>query len=277
MTAPSMRAWWREASRLHYGERPIPALAASDEVRVRVEIAGLCRTDIAVARGALPCAEPCVLGHEIAGVVEDVGPGVLTLVRGTRVACLPQVDGQRLGIDRDGGFAGFLAVPERALVRVPDGLDARRAAFVEPVAACLAVTRAPLHGSVRVFGAGRIAELTRRILAARGFRDAPGPLDVAIETGGTDATLAEALRAVRPGGAVVLKSRPPRPLALDVTDAVMREIRLYGVGWAPFDEAFELLASGLEVEDLLGPIHPLADLERHFDAPESAKVFFAPE
>lgn len=48
----------------------------ADEVLVRMVAAGVCHSDLHVRNGDLPCVLPCVLGHEGAGVVEDVGPGV---------------------------------------------------------------------------------------------------------------------------------------------------------------------------------------------------------
>ncbi len=272
----AMRAWWRDGG-LRFGPFPRPTLEAADDVRVRVVLSGVCRTDVAVARGELACAEPRVLGHETAGVVEAVGPAVRALRVGERVACLPRVDGARLGVERDGGFAETLLVPERGLVPIPPGLDWRRAAFVEPVAACLAVARAPLSGRVRVVGEGRIAELTRRILRALGHDDADGVADVVVETGGTDASLAEALRGVRDGGMVVLKSRPSAALRLDVADVVTRELRLVGVGWASFEEAFALLQAGLPVTDLLGEVLPLEAFDALLGADEAKKRFIAPE
>lgn len=271
-----MQAWWRDG-RLRFGARPCPPLTVSDAVRVRVVIAGLCRTDVEVATGHLPCAEPCVLGHEIAGIVEASGPGVRRLRVGQRVACRPLVDGQRLGIDRDGGFAEALVVPERAVITVPDGLDWRRAAFVEPVAACLAVRHAPLAGRIQVVGDGRIAELTRRVLLALGHRvgDAGSAADVVVETGATTASLTRAMALVRDGGLVVLKGRPPQPLSFDMALAVQRELRFHAVGWADFAEAFALLAK-LPVDDLLGEIHPLAALGDLLNADECRKLFLAP-
>jgi hypothetical protein len=75
----------------------------------------------------------------------------------------------------------------------------------------------------------------------------------------------------------VLKSRPAAPLPLDVADAVVRELRFVGVGWATFPEAFALLGGAVAVEDLRAPVHPLADLGELLDAAESRKQFFAPD
>lgn len=284
--AEGMWAWWREDGELRFGRRARPELVAADDVRVRVVIAGLCRTDVAVAEGRLPCVERCVLGHEVAGVVEAVGSAVRELAVGDRVACLPRVDGARLGVDRDGGFAELVVVPERALAKVPAGLPWRRAAFVEPMAACLAVKHAPLEGRVRVLGEGRIATLTRRVVVALGHelvehehegeRARERAVDVAIETRGTAESLAEAMAGVKDGGVVVLKSRPAAPIAFDVAEAVTRGLRLHAVGWASFDEAFAMLAR-IEVDDLLGEVRPLDALGDLLGAREDTKVFLAPD
>lgn len=271
-----MDAWWWEDG-LHFGARRRPAVAAAEEVLVRVVLAGICRTDLAVATGKLACAAPCVLGHEVAGIVEAVGPSVRGLCVGDRVACRPQVDGQRLGVDRDGGFSEALVLPARALVKVPPALDWRRAAFVEPVAACLAIRRAPLDGRVRIVGAGRIAELTRRCARSLGVDLSEGLADVVIETAGTAESLAEAFARVRDGGRVVLKSRPAAPVAVDLAAAVVRELKLIGVGWASFEEAFELLEGGLPVEDLLGEVLPLQAFGAQLAAAEDKKRFLAPD
>src|SRR5271163_442484 len=56
-----------------------------DDVLVRVGAAGLCHTDLEVIDGALRYPMPIVLGHEAAGVIEDVGPGVAKSRKGERV------------------------------------------------------------------------------------------------------------------------------------------------------------------------------------------------
>lgn len=61
------------------------------EVLVRLTAAGLCGTDVHVLDGELPAPLPCVLGHEGAGIVEEVGPGVTTLARGDHVVALWRV------------------------------------------------------------------------------------------------------------------------------------------------------------------------------------------
>jgi Zn-dependent alcohol dehydrogenase len=55
------------------------------EVRVRIEAAGLCHSDVSVIDRTIPFPTPVVLGHEGAGTVTDVGPGVTTVAPGDRV------------------------------------------------------------------------------------------------------------------------------------------------------------------------------------------------
>lgn len=63
-------------------ERPRPG---PGEVLVRVGASGVCHTDLSLLNGRIPAPYPCVLGHEGAGVVDDVGDGVEALSRGDKV------------------------------------------------------------------------------------------------------------------------------------------------------------------------------------------------
>src|SRR5438270_12052178 len=56
-----------------------------NEVAVRIGAAGLCHSDLSVVNGTIPFPTPVVLGHEGAGLGEEVGPGVTTLKEGDRV------------------------------------------------------------------------------------------------------------------------------------------------------------------------------------------------
>jgi threonine dehydrogenase-like Zn-dependent dehydrogenase len=275
-------------------------------VRVRVELAGVCRTDVHAAEGRLTLGGSRILGHELVGAVEDADPRS-PLPRGARVTVSPLLACGRcagcrrhrrcanpamLGVHVDGAFAEQVVVPEACVVPVPSQISSRRAAYVEPLAAALGVvTQAPIRPdqSGIVIGAGRIADLTARVLEARGFRslvaareDAPpetGSLDFAIEAEGTDAALAEALRVVAPGGVVVLKARPAGPIALDVARAVRNDVTLVGAAYGPFEDAVTL-AGDLRLDDLLGDVYPLdrfaAVLEISRARPLGPKLFLSP-
>src|SRR5438046_2926028 len=73
------------------------------EVLVKIGAAGLCHSDLSVINGDRPRPTPMALGHEAAGIVEQLGPGVTDLVRGDHVVmvfvpscghCLPCAEGR---------------------------------------------------------------------------------------------------------------------------------------------------------------------------------------
>lgn len=302
-----MRALIKTHDDVTLADLPTPALNAPDAVRVRVYAAGLCRTDLHVASGRIKVETPRVLGHEFAGVVEAVGSDVRGLKPGARVAVHPLIPCGRcascardawtfcaqpafLGVDRDGAFADQLVVPARVVYPLPEGLGWREAALAEPVAASAAVLNAPIRPEQRgvVYGAGRIAELTARILRASGFErvrvwddasDAPledDSLDFAVETRATTRALELLLAALKPRGVLVLKSRQIQPVALTVGALLRKEPTLRAVHYGPMERALALLASGrLDAASLLGRAYPLEAWEDAFEAAragESRKI-----
>src|SRR5439155_10098486 len=107
---------------------------------------------------------------------------------------------------RDGAFAEIVRVPASSIVRLPPALAMRSGAYVEPVAAALAVAEAGIAIGQRglVLGAGRIAGLTLAVLRARGFsrvqacdpqkaRPARDAFDFVVETDAKDDVLAIAI------------------------------------------------------------------------------------
>jgi L-iditol 2-dehydrogenase len=275
------------------------------EVLLRVAFAGVCRTDLYVAQGILAAACPVVLGHEFSGVVVEadaesglhVGARVAVnpkLSCGTCNTCRgwdqpsppPCAEARMLGVRVNGCFAEYVLVPATAVLPIPDSLSLQLAAYVEPVAAALACLRAPLRKGARglVVGQNRIAELTLRVLQARGFlsltkqdvpaassvaRDQEADFDFVIETVATEASVDHCLKAVRPGGAVLLRSRPVGAVPVQLGLCVAKDVTLYGLSYGSFPEAVALLASGaLQVADLLAPPAPLSDFVRIFELAE---------
>src|SRR5438552_2979850 len=98
----TMRAVVKRGANVSLGRVPVPDLANPDDIRLRVTVAGLCRTDLLVAAGKLPSADSVVLGHEFAGVVDAVGPAVRGLRPGDRVAVRPLVPFGDCGVCRSG-------------------------------------------------------------------------------------------------------------------------------------------------------------------------------
>jgi NAD+-dependent secondary alcohol dehydrogenase Adh1 len=134
---------YHEAPRLD--EVPEPTITGPHDVIVRVSGAGLCRTDVHIRDGwfapAVPTELPLTLGHENTGWVQEVGSAVENVGVGDAVICHPQLscglcpacrigDDMRCergldftGLTRAGGFAELLKTTDRAVLRLPAGLE----------------------------------------------------------------------------------------------------------------------------------------------------------
>lgn len=145
-------------------------------VLVRIKAAGICHSDAHYRAGASYAGPlPVTLGHEIAGVVEALGPGTTRARIGDRVAlhylvtcgqCRACNRGQEqfcetaqmLGKHRDGGYAEYIAVPERGVVPLPDEVSFEAGAIMmcSSSTSFHALRKARLQPgeSVAVFGAG---------------------------------------------------------------------------------------------------------------------------
>ena len=136
---------------LSEAEKPLPR---PDELLVRIEASGICGTDRHLFKGEFPCQPPVTLGHEFAGIIEAVGSEVRDFKPGMRVTGDPNIFCGRcpechrgrvqlcqnltaIGIHRNGGFAQYVALPEKQAVELPLTLDPLWGAFCEPLACCL--------------------------------------------------------------------------------------------------------------------------------------------
>ena len=185
------------------------------EVLVRVRACGICGSDVHGMDGStgrrIP---PVIMGHEAAGEIAALGPGVSGWKEGERVTFDSTIycgqcsfcregrvnlcDRRRvLGVScgeyrRDGAFAEYVAVPERILYRLPDAIPFPRAAMVEAVSICAHAVRISPAGPARcalVVGAGMIGLLLLQVLKAGGCPRVlaadvdPGRLELARELG----------------------------------------------------------------------------------------------
>ncbi len=126
-------------------ERDIPSPDAG-HVRIRVQACGICHSDSLVKEGYWPGIQyPRAPGHEVAGVIDDVGSGVTGWKKGQRVGvgwhggqdgtCLPCRRGdfancrnlKICGISFDGGYQEYMIAPVEALAAMPESLDAMEA------------------------------------------------------------------------------------------------------------------------------------------------------
>ncbi len=127
-------------------EREIPVPDAG-QVRIKVQACGVCHSDVLTKEGLWPGIEyPRVPGHEIAGIVDEVGAGVSAWKKGQRVGvgwhgghdntCRECRRGdfrncrnaKVCGISYDGGYQQYMVAPVEALVSIPDSLNDAEAA-----------------------------------------------------------------------------------------------------------------------------------------------------
>lgn len=173
---------------------PVPSIGRGD-VLLRVHAAGICHSD-AHYRAGTSRAEPLplVLGHEVAGVVEDIGADVTMVKPGDR-ACLHYLiacghceqcargneqfcaTGSMLGHYRDGGWAEYIAVPERNVVVLPPEIPFEHGAAMMCSAAtsfhALRKSRIRKGETIAIFGIGGLGmaavQLARAFGAAEVF------------------------------------------------------------------------------------------------------------
>jgi L-gulonate 5-dehydrogenase len=174
---------------LRVGEGSQPT-ADKNEIVVRVAVAGVCAGDLLIYRGNNPYVSyPIVAGHEMAGVIREMGEGVTGFAIGERVViepfiscgrCYPCRVGKKnccanlqiIGVHRAGGFAEYVKAPAKNIHKVPDGLSLEYASFAEPVAIAVQACRRGEVGSeyVLILGCGPIGLALIEVAKARGAR-----------------------------------------------------------------------------------------------------------
>jgi L-iditol 2-dehydrogenase len=179
------------AGNVALADRPEPAPAAGHVV-LEVVGTGICGTDLHIHDGGYPSVPPVTMGHEVSGVVAELGDGVDDAWRGARVVTETYFstcggcefcragrlnlcpDRCSIGTHVDGGFAPRVHVPVRGVHRIPDWLDGRVATMTEPLACCcnslLDPGRVRENDEVLVIGPGTIGLLAAQVARASGGR-----------------------------------------------------------------------------------------------------------
>ncbi|XP_065870524.1 sorbitol dehydrogenase [Euphorbia lathyris] len=187
----NMAAWLLGVNTLKIQPFQLPSLGPYD-VRVRMKAVGICGSDVHYLK-TLQCAhfvvkEPMVIGHECAGIVEEVGDAVKNLVPGDRVALEPGISCWRCSFCKDGQYnlcpdmkffatppihgslANQVVHPADLCFKLPDNVSLEEGAMCEPLSvgvhACRRANIGP-ETNVLVMGAGPIGLVT--MLAARAF------------------------------------------------------------------------------------------------------------
>lgn len=279
-------------------------VAAPGEVIVEVAYAGLCGTDLSTYRGKNPLISyPRIIGHEIAGRVVELGPGVDASYLGVSAAVSPYkncgqcaacrlarpnacVRNETLGVQRDGALAQFAAVPgERLVPSATLPLDVL--ALVEPFAIGMhAVGRGAVSPGERVLvigcggvGAGAIAaaaEAGAEVIALDVDR---GKLAQAAELGaahlvesGPDASDVIAALTAGDGPAVVIEAVGTPATYRMALELVAACGRVVFIGWVKGDVPLEARLMVLKEVTILGSRNATGELAAVVRMFESGRV-----
>lgn len=144
-----------EPGNVEYMDVPEPK-AGPGHVVIEVKNAGVCGTDIHIYKSEYVIKPPVILGHELCGVIAEVGPGVARLNVGDRVTVNPSagklcgncrycqigapffcVDRSAVGSGMNGGFAQYCCVRQEIVLPLPNDMDDQTGALCEPFACAL--------------------------------------------------------------------------------------------------------------------------------------------
>jgi len=315
-------ALWVGPEKVEFREvdRPTPG---PGEALLRVAYGGICGTDIMIYLGKHPRAKaPLAMSHEFSATVvaaDGLAPGTPVTVNplltcGTCYACrsgIPHVCATLglVGIDRDGGFAEYVAVPRHTVRPLPAAVPLKEAALIEPLAVAMHAVRVSdlrVGDATAVLGAGpvgimvaQVARLAgarrvlvserspRRLAIARelGFEviditqqdtvetilSATGGegLPVVFESAGVQPTITDAGKLVRPGGQILQVGMPKTPPTVDLTALEFREIRITPIR-VYREEDFDLAIAIADQVDLVTPVTHVLPLEKLDEAMELA-------
>ena len=260
-----------------------------DEVLIRVRSAGVCGTDVHIyewdAWASSRCRPPFVVGHEFAGDVVAVGSLVETVRVGDRVTAEGHIVDERsifsrtgqahvdpstciIGVDRDGCFADFIAMPATNVWHLDDAISYDIGGIHDPMGnAFHTALTADIPGAVvlitgcgpigafavgicKAAGAARIIATDvnpRRLELARlmGAHEAVLPddaaravkaasdghgADVVLEMSGVSSAVHQAFALARPGGRVNMLGIPSKTIDIDfASEIIFKGLTIYGV------------------------------------------------
>lgn len=311
-----MRGVWCDGQSIRFRDDLPEAAPGPGEVLLRVRLAGICDTDIQLARGYM--GYQGILGHEFVGEMPG-GQRVTAEINNACGHCETCRAGQPghcpqrsvMGIlNHPGAMADLVTAPTRNLHLIPDHLDDETAVFIEPLAAAFQIVDQIQPGpgtNLAVLGDGKLGTLCawaicttgatvhligkhpdKLAIAGKGITthllDEASNLgrsfDVVVDATGSPSGLPTAMQLVRPRGTIVLKTTISARYDVNLAPLVIDEIRVIGSRCGPFPRAIAAMASGqVDVKPLIGAIFPLDQAEAAFRAattPGARKILLRP-
>ncbi|CAH1854133.1 zinc-dependent alcohol dehydrogenase family protein [Convivina intestini] len=282
-----------------------------NEVLIHTAFAGICGTDHALYAGLPGSADavpPIVLGHENSGVVKEIGSAVTNVKVGDRVTVDPNIycgeckychtarpelceNLSAVGVTRNGGFEEFFTAPASVVYPIPDNVDLKSAAIVEPISCAvhgIKLLKPSPYQKALVIGDGFMGELFVQILQAYGIHQVDlagivdeklamnkelfgakntfntakgdqvptGEYDVVIEAVGLPQTQEMAIESAARGGQVLMfgVGGPDAKFEMNTYEVFQKELTIQGSFINPnaFEDSLALLSSGkLNVKPLM--------------------------
>jgi propanol-preferring alcohol dehydrogenase len=250
-------------------EREVPVPGAG-QVRLRVVACGVCRTDLHLAEGDLVQKHPLVVpGHEVVGIVDELGEGATSFETGDRVgaawlahtcgACRYCLLGREnlclaptfTGWDVDGGYAQYVVVNEDYAYAIPEGFSDVEAAplLCAGIIGYRALGRCelPAGGRLGIYGFGGSAHLTAQIALAAG---------ATVHVMTRSASARELALSLGAASAQEANARPPEPLDAAILFAPVGT--LVPTALEALDRGGTLAVAGIHLSDI-----PALNYERH--------------
>ncbi len=240
---------------------PDPEIGLKDVV-VKVGACGICGTDIHIIDGEFPPTKyPIIPGHEFGGTVVAIGEDVTGVKVGDRVGVDPTLNcgecyfcqrgmgnlcerWNAVGVTTTGGFAECVAVPERTVYPLPEGMSFGEAALIEPVSCVVHgfhMLQPRVGDSYLIYGAGPMGLQNAQVARFNGARVVaivdinPSRLDIARSFGfDVVGTSLDDVRTVAPRGFdIVIEATGKTKVAERAIDAVIRRGKLLLFGVCP--------------------------------------------
>jgi propanol-preferring alcohol dehydrogenase len=279
-----MRAWRMTGTGepLVRSEVPEPT-AAPGEVVIDVRAAGLCHSDVGALEdpGWMEIIQfvPITLGHEVAGVISEVGEGVTDFRVGDRVGICPSTP-TLPGYHRDGGYADKATARQEDIVRIPKGVSFEQAAAgtdagMTSYHAVVVAGQVKAGDKVGIIGLGGLGQIGARVAVVSGaevyaaeLREEVWPLgrdigvrevtkdirdfadvglDSIVDFAGFGTTTAAAIETVRPGGRVVQIGMGRLEATINTRVLIVNNITLVGSSGGDVDDVaavYRLFAEG---------------------------------
>ncbi len=296
-----MRGCYCDGSSVRFREDLPGPVRLEGEEPLHVHLAGICDTDIQLARGYMGFRG--ILGHEFVGTT-DSGRRVVAEINNACRTCPTCLNGSVhhcphrsvLGIlNHDGAMADIVMVPSVNLHEIPASIDDRQAVFIEPLAAAFRIAeQVPTSRGdrVAVLGDGKLGLLCAWVLRLTGasihlvgkhpmklamagaaiepilldqcMSDAKS-FDVVVDATGSPTGFSTALGLVKPQGTVVLKTTVAGDYFTNLAPVVIDELKVIGSRCGPFPKAIEALVNRqVDVLPLIEAEYPLEEAEEAF-------------